>query len=252
MGTWISHLRIAEICAERIPELDGTAFVFGSLAPDSGLPNADGSAFIPPRQVTHFLAPGETDHNCHDLDFYRQYLQPNSPVQDLAASHFSLGYFLHLLSDHLWMEMIGKPSQQQFASFFTEYGETEAWNLLRRDWYKLDRLFLHDHPDDPFWQLFLTSEIPACPLPFLPQSSFEQQMRFIRTFYQEPEPPEFAEEKFLYLSPANLENFIRQASNCCIKVLRAIRLCPPPTGIDSALLLLPAADLTPLELPLGE
>jgi hypothetical protein len=252
MGTWISHLRIAEACAERIPELDQTAFVFGSLAPDSGLPNADWSAFDPPREVTHFTTAGGEDHNCRDLDFYREYVQTHPPEQDLAAYSFSLGYFVHLLSDHLWMDIIGLPSRQQFARLFTEQGENEAWTRLKGDWYRLDHLFLREHPDDPFWQTFLNAEIPTCPLPFLPQAAFAQQMHFIRTFYQNPEPRWFTEEKFLYLSQANLENFIQQASHCCIKILRAIRLCPPPAGIESALLLLPATDLAPLSFPLGD
>jgi len=61
MGTWISHLRIAEQLLTAMPQLDEVAFIYGNLAPDSGLPNADWSAFDPPKEVTHFLRPGEDE-----------------------------------------------------------------------------------------------------------------------------------------------------------------------------------------------
>src|SRR5262245_39081459 len=61
MGTWISHLRIAENLLAQIPGLDEVAFAYGNLAPDSGLPNADWTIFDPPKTVTHFLRVGEDE-----------------------------------------------------------------------------------------------------------------------------------------------------------------------------------------------
>lgn len=55
MGTWISHLRIAENFLVEHPELDHTLFTIGNLAPDSGVPNEDWSQFDPPKEQTHFL-----------------------------------------------------------------------------------------------------------------------------------------------------------------------------------------------------
>ena len=55
MGTWISHLRIAESLLHHFPGLDEVTFTFGNLSPDSGIPNADWTAFDPPKEIAHFL-----------------------------------------------------------------------------------------------------------------------------------------------------------------------------------------------------
>jgi hypothetical protein len=47
VGTWISHLRIAETLLAHLPDLDEVAFAYGNLAPDSGIPNTDWSWFGP-------------------------------------------------------------------------------------------------------------------------------------------------------------------------------------------------------------
>jgi hypothetical protein len=44
MGTYISHFRNAEILLAELRELDINAFLFGSLAPDSGIPTNDDSS----------------------------------------------------------------------------------------------------------------------------------------------------------------------------------------------------------------
>jgi hypothetical protein len=44
MGTYISHFRNAEILLAKLNELDENAFLFGSLAPDSGIPTDDDSS----------------------------------------------------------------------------------------------------------------------------------------------------------------------------------------------------------------
>ena len=67
MGTWIAHLRVAENLLPHLGSVDEVAFAYGSLAPDSGLPNADWSAFDPPKEVTHFLRPGEDEGRIKEL-----------------------------------------------------------------------------------------------------------------------------------------------------------------------------------------
>ena len=43
MATWMTHLRIADNLLDRIPDLSPIEFIMGNLAPDSGVPNPDGS-----------------------------------------------------------------------------------------------------------------------------------------------------------------------------------------------------------------
>lgn len=102
MGTWIAHLHIADKLLAVLPGLDEAAFACGSLAPDSGVPNANRSAFDPPKEVTHFLKPGEAEDHIKDLEFYRAYLADLALYADPVRHSFLLGYFFHLLCDNLW------------------------------------------------------------------------------------------------------------------------------------------------------
>ena len=47
MASWMIHLRIADKLLDRIPGLSPIEFIMGNMAPDSGVPNADWSAFSP-------------------------------------------------------------------------------------------------------------------------------------------------------------------------------------------------------------
>jgi len=106
MGTWISHLRIAEELLEHFPDLDEVTFTFGNLSPDSGIPNADWTEFDPPKEVTHFLRRGAGEDAIHDLVYYEQYLANIKPEDDIQLYSFRLGYFFHLICDILWARRI--------------------------------------------------------------------------------------------------------------------------------------------------
>ena len=93
MGTYVSHLRNAEILYPKIVDLDAEAFLLGSLAPDSGIPNHDGTQFDPSREVTHWLRPGEGERQIRDLEFYRQALLDPQLRFDRRRYSFLLGYF---------------------------------------------------------------------------------------------------------------------------------------------------------------
>ena len=54
MASWMVHLRIADELLPHLKGVEETAFVMGNIAPDSGVPNEDWSAFHPPKTATHF------------------------------------------------------------------------------------------------------------------------------------------------------------------------------------------------------
>ena len=108
MGTWISHLRVAENLLPHFPEVDEVTFTFGNLSPDSGIPNADWTEFDPPKEVTHFLRKDGEEHEIHDLVYYQQYLMDIQPGDDIRLYSFRLGYFFHLICDIMWSKRIGK------------------------------------------------------------------------------------------------------------------------------------------------
>lgn len=55
MATWITHLMIADALLQQFPQLHRRGFCMGSIAPDCNVENADWTAFIPPREVTHWM-----------------------------------------------------------------------------------------------------------------------------------------------------------------------------------------------------
>lgn len=114
MGTYISHLRNAEILFTATKDLDAGAFLLGNLAPDSGIPNKDWTRFDPPRVITHFLI-----HNkrlSRDLDFYRQYLISKEYQTSTRHYSFLLGYFIHLICDNLWLLWIVEASKRDYQA----------------------------------------------------------------------------------------------------------------------------------------
>lgn len=137
MGTWISHLRVAESLLSQFPEVDEVTFAFGNLSPDSGIPNADWTEFDPPKEVTHFLQKGEGEHAIHDLVFYDQYLSDVKPEQDRKLYSFRLGYFFHLICDILWARRIVTATKRDFKDLF-ETKPKEAVGIVKDDWYGLD------------------------------------------------------------------------------------------------------------------
>ena len=59
MASWMVHLRIADRLLDQFPDLSPIEFIVGNIAPDSGVPNEDWSAFSPPTSVSHFKSEGQ-------------------------------------------------------------------------------------------------------------------------------------------------------------------------------------------------
>jgi len=252
MGSWISHLRIAESLLKSVPGLDETAFTFGNLAPDSGLPNADWSQFDPPKEISHFLPPGANEGGAQDLIFYRKYVQPFDRAQAPDTYSFLLGYFIHLVSDHLWAEKIGKASKSAYASLFASGSDLKAWDVIKEDWYGLDQRYVRDHPDCLFWRVFLTAPIPNSPLPFVRQEAFEHQVSYIRDFYSHPSDEWNLDRPFVYLNETSMTRYVDGACGSILKILRLLSAGPAPEGLTSATLLLTSAETAPFTPPFGD
>lgn len=252
MTTWIGHLRIAEELFAVIEDLDETAFTFGSLAPDSGIPNANWTAFDPPKEISHYLSSiNNGESGVEDLRFYREYPAGMDPKTDPELYSFYLGYFVHLLCDRLWMVKVGLPSKDAYSGLFAAVTEVEAWNTLKDDWYGLDLIHVRDHPQSLFWRVFMTQPIPKTMLPFMRQEAFEHQVRHIRDFYSRPDPAWVLDRSYPYLNERSMSAFVDQSSSIVMKLLPIVKNDPDhrfKTGIE----FLSEEDAAPLPLPLGD
>ena len=250
MGTWISHLRIAERLLTLISHLDEVAFLYGNLAPDSGLPNTDWSAFDPPKEVTHFLRPGEDEGRINDLEFYRGYLAD----LDVAAGplySFALGYFMHLLCDNLWSKRIGSASKRDYAQLLAERGR-EAWGILKDDWYGLDVLYVRDHFECSFWRVLMQTPNPPSYLPFLTEAGLHHQLDHIRRFYSQPDLAWVIGRPYPYLNETTMTRFVEDTTLALMKIWERRAQLAHLDHSPSALTLLAVEEIAPYAAPLGD
>ncbi|MBI5564284.1 MAG: zinc dependent phospholipase C family protein, partial [Chloroflexi bacterium] len=233
-----------------LPQLDETAFIYGNLAPDSGLPNADWSAFDPPKEVTHFLRPGEDEGRIKDLEFYRGYLA------DLAASNgarfsFVLGYFMHLVCDNLWSKRIVSASKRDYAQLLAERGR-EAWGIFKDDWYGLDVIYVREHPDCSFWRVLMQTPNPPAYLPFVSEAGLHHQLDHIRQFYSQPDLAWVLGRPYPYLSEPTMTRFVDDAAHALVKIWAQSARLAQLDHSPSALALLAPEELAPYAAPLGD
>jgi hypothetical protein len=221
MATWIAHLRLAENLLERIPDLDEAQFATGNIAPDSGIPDENWEKFNPPPQVTHFKITDSVHKDIADLNFYRQYLANINP-QDTQRFSFRLGYFFHLITDNLWSIKIGIPTTQRYAKEFSENPKF-IWTV-KEDWYGLDFIHVRDYPDSLFWRVFLQAQPLNFDLDFLPLAALEQQLQYIKNFYQRTDEEIQARytRDYSYLSQAEMDQFIAETTDTLEQVYLAL------------------------------
>ena len=250
MGTWISHLRIAEKLLEHFPELDEVTFTFGNLSPDSGIPNADWTKFDPPKEVTHFLRKGEGEHAIHDLVYYEQYLANIKPKDDIKLYSFRLGYFFHLICDILWAKRIVPTTKQEFKHLF-DGDPGKAVGIVKDDWYGLDQLYVREHLESNFWQVIMANPNPPSYLPVVKEEAFHHQYEHIRRYYSEPEDQWFLSLPYHYLSERTMSRMVTDSIAAVLYMHEKVRGLKKLDGLRSSTQLMPEAFLVPYESPLG-
>ena len=250
MGTWISHLRIAENLLQHFPEVDEVTFTFGNLSPDSGIPNADWTEFNPPKEVTHFLRKGEEEYAIHDLVFYRQYLADIKPADDIQLYSFRLGYFFHLICDIMWAKRIVTATRQEFKELF-EKDKKKAVSLVKDDWYGLDQLYVRNHPEHIFWRVIMTNSYPPSYLPFIKVKALHHQYDHIRKFYSAQEDQWFLSIPYQYLNETMMTRIVNESTEAILIVYENIKTLKNLDGLESSVNLLPERLTVPYKEPLG-
>src|SRR5688572_24531331 len=210
MGTWISHLRVAEKLMGHFPELDEVPFAFGNLSPDSGIPNEDWTQFDPPKEVTHFLRRGEGEHTIHDLVYYEQYLANIKPAEDKKLYSFRLGYFFHLICDIMWAKRIGAATKRDFKELFDK-SPKEAVGIIKDDWYGLDQLYVRHHTESSFWHVIMANPDPPSYLPFVKNEALHQQYAHIRKYYSQQEDQWFLSLPYQYLNESTMSRMVNDS-----------------------------------------
>ena len=205
MASWMVHLRVADRLLEHWPDLDAEAFVLGNIAPDSGVPNADWTAFDPPKSVSHFKAyPDPPDAFCGK--YFNAEIKRNYSRREYA---FFLGYYVHLLTDAEWVREV-------FAPLLRDHPEEAAEDrdrlvqAAKEDWYDLDFLYLEQHPDFRAFSIYEhTEDLDNVFMDIFSRDAFANRRRYICDFYYGNEHGDL-HRAYGWLTPEQAEAFVEQ------------------------------------------
>lgn len=216
LATWLAHLRIAEKVKERIPEIDLSYLMMGSIAPDSGKPDESNRSYDPPKEITHFEVNKE-DNKCKiDLDaFFEKYLAPSKIfTRSDSTRSFLWGYYFHLLTDCIWVEKYLLPNQKKYNA--ENHEDKDFIDIMREEIYALDFIHLQQKGNDiveSFKQIkpdlnFFNE--------FEPSYIYECQQKIVE-YYKENQYT--LDRDYRFYSLDIIEEFINEATQRCIEVL---------------------------------
>lgn len=215
MASWMVHLRIADKLLDILPNIAPVEFIVGNLAPDSGVPNEDWSAFSPPTKISHFKT---GDEKAGAEAFAEKYFRPEQR-QNYSDSRFAfyLGYLCHLITDRLWSEKIARPTLKQYAKEDAPDREQFIWQI-KEDWYDLDYKFLRDHPGFRAFRVYLGAV--GFRNDFMEEFSedaFDNRRAYITDFYLQGK--ENLDRVYPYLTEAEMNTFVERAVREILDIL---------------------------------
>ena len=241
MAEWVSHLIVADRVLERIPQLSRREFCVGNIAPDCNLPNADGTDFIPPRAVTHWMQSGRKMASDAERFFSEYILAGWNAIGSREELSFLLGYYAHLLTDaelqrilrdekrvaDVWKRVKAVPELRERAE-----GIQETWDgfkLLmpdRRERMKgftiLEREYLDSHPDSGYFQeIRNTVEFPDY-LDYLPKGAIPAKIRMMYYMPDADEDP----YSFIGFSREECSDFLERAAEIVTKEIEGSAVVP--------------------------
>jgi hypothetical protein len=211
MASWMIHLRVAQGIYQKLNLKNITEFVMGNIAPDSGIPTADGTGFVPDAELSHFRTVDENGiKNVHDDLFVERYFTKERRESYNEREYaFYFGYLVHLLTDKLWASKIVYGAKEKFSDLF-EQDNMAFWEKIKRDWYDLDFLYLKKYPEFEAFRIYEgIKEFKNSYLDFFAEDAFVQRKKFIIEFYREG--IEKVKERETYISLDELDAFVEYA-----------------------------------------
>ena len=215
MASWMVHLRIADKLLDKIPGLSPIEFIVGNIAPDSGVPNADWSAFSPPTKISHF----KTESNKADPDAFaaKYWTEEKRASYNEREYAFFLGYLSHLLTDVAWVEEIYYPSKVKFADLLAADPDNFIWKL-KEDWYDLDFKYLRDRPGFRVFRAYLGAV--GFRNDFMEEfapDAFDNRRQYITDFYLQGR--ENLDREYPYLTEAEMDAFTDRTAKAIFDIL---------------------------------
>ena len=219
MASWMVHLRVADALLDKLDGLDETAFVVGNIAPDSGVPTPDWSAYVPDKMISHFRVQGELGTTKNSVDYFasRFFTKEQREYYNQKQYSFYLGYIVHLWTDVLWQTEIWQTSvnADRVAYEADPKGMTWKW---KKDWYDLDFLYLRDHPDFRAFRIYEQAvNFENDYLDIFAKDAFDDRRKYITGFYRSKK--ENLDREYPYLSKIEMDKFVEDAVQYIEKAL---------------------------------
>lgn len=215
MASWMVHLRIADKLLDRLPGIAPVEFIVGNIAPDSGVPNEDWSAFSPPTKISHFKTP---EKKAGPELFAEKYFTPaQQEAYDQRQFGFYLGYLTHLITDVLWSDRIAVPSFRKYLGEKPNYTDPLVWEI-KEDWYDLDYKYLRDHPGFRAFRVYLGAVgFRNDFMEEFAQDAIDNRRAYITDFYLQGK--DNLDREYPYLTEAEMDAFVDEAVREIINIL---------------------------------
>ena len=208
MASWMVHLRVADRLLDIIPEIDPENFIVGNIAPDSGIPNKDWSAFSPSTEISHFRTSGK---KADPKAFAAKYLTESQRTH-YSKNQFSffLGYLTHLMTDTLWSSEIVHPSLDKYPEKVSQDRSAFIWEL-KKDWYDLDFKYLRDHPQFRGFQVYASAVgFQNLYMEEFSQTAFDDRRQYITSFYLSGRTG--IDREYIYLTESQMDSFVSECT----------------------------------------
>ena len=216
MATWIVHLRVAEKVRQALGNLgniDETAYYVGSLAPDSGRMK-DAFTYLPPKDISHWKREGVSYEQrfLDNAEFYKKYGENET---DVVKKSFYLGYYVHILTDTLFVRDVIHP--------FIEENGRPFWRAnidkIRAGWYEIDFRFVRSHENyRPLEIISGVTEFPNVYFDYFTTDDITERVRYAAELYNNCKTDDSIE--FLTVTPERMDIFIENAVECINGILK--------------------------------
>ena len=214
MATWVLHLRVAEIVKNSLDlKVDETAYYVGAIAPDSGR-MVDNFTYLPSKDVSHWKREGVSyEQRFEDNgDFFRAYGENET---DNFKKSFCLGYYVHILTDTIYVRDI-------IAPFISEHGKPfwrENIEKIRAGWYEIDHRFVANNKDfRPLELIYGVKEFKNDFLDYFTEDDITERILFAAELYKNGKPNENAE--FVTHDEKRAEALVDLMSKTIVKILK--------------------------------
>lgn len=177
MASWMIHFRVADGIKDSIRNVDIEKFIVGNIAPDCGEWSKDGKILNPPKYITHWKNVKNKKTSLKD-EFFLKYL---SRGEMNSYKSFYLGYYVHLLTDILWKNIIYTPTKEKYLYKFNNINKLNR--NIKADLACIDHMFFRDNAFETFKMFSHIKSFPNVYLDYYSEKAIENKIIEISNYY---------------------------------------------------------------------